>query len=734
MRILITDSFCSSNRGDAAILDGMITGFAARGAEIGVVSHFPGVAHHFHGIDAIADHDVVGVARAIRRADLVVSCGGSFLHDLYAKNLNPRLATMHLSRRAGVPYAIFGQSIGPLVAPLSRMGAREVLDGAAWIGVRDQASAEIVRSLGVGAPLHVGVDAAVLGEGVRCGARTAEASDRPVLGVTVRNWHFPGSEDGPAQQSAYESDVATACRAWIAETGGRVRFLSNCTSFGGYLQDDRIVARRVAAGVPQAIVVEDDALTFAEVRGMAGACDFFLGTRMHSLIFATTAGVPAVGIAYEFKTGEWMESVGLGAWWVDITDTRHLSERVVEGWRAREESKYSLTMRLPGIRSRADRQIDAMFAAVTGKCGGASSVVGFKGVTNRAAAVSGAPGWNGETWKYDVAHRRLRAVADVLLAESGENVLDLGCSTGMLGRMIGPAYRYEGIDIAPSVACTSERFSIRTGALDTAHFGGPHDTVVASGSLEYVSHLHRVLLKTRAALKSGGLAVLTLYNLAHVARGLGHGHRHRDWKFDARPDDLILALHEVGLRPTRILASSAGYAPPSAVNDERPTDFDLDGGGQLSPERMVRLAHHCIVVCRAGEAQLGPVAMGELADARRYADALRVGVELVRIYPWAARAWADLGVLWHLAGRLDKAVECLNRAVLLDPGRAGTRQDLRAMGRAAASEDAETALLLEPGDPACWRALEAELVRRGRLGGGRAIRAMADHREMAAAK
>lgn len=732
MRILITDSFCSSNRGDAAILDGMITGFRARGAEVGVVSHFPGVAHHFHGIDAVSDQDVVSVARAIRRADLVVSCGGSFLHDIYAKNLNPRLATMHLCRRAGVPYAIFGQSIGPLVAPLSRMGAREVLDGAAWIGVRDPASAEVVRSLGVGVPVYLGVDAAVLGIGVG-GPR----SDGPTLGVTVRHWHFPGANDAPAMQAVYERDVAAACRAWVAESGGEVRFLSNCTGFGGYAQDDRVAARRVAANVPGAVVVEADDLGFAEVRGMAGACDFFLGTRMHSLIFATTAGVPAVGIAYEFKTGEWMESVGLGNAWVDISDTGTLAERVVEGWRAREESKGRLATLLPAIRTRANEQFDAMLATVGNVLGRSVSGASARlpGTPSRVpTTVASSSGWNGETWKYDVAHRRLRTVADVVLAEGGENVLDLGCSTGMLGRMLGPAYRYEGIDIAPSVATANERFTIRTGALDTAHFGGLHDVVVASGSLEYVSHFQRVLLKTRAALKPGGLAVLTLYNLAHIARGLGHGHRHRDWKFDARPDDLILALHEVGLRPTRILASSAGYCPPSAVNDERPTEFDLDGGGQLGPDRMVRLAHHWVVVCRAGEAQLGPSAMGELAEQRRVADALRIGVDLVRMYPWAARAWADLGVLWHLAGRMDKAVECLSRAVLLDPGRAGARHDLLAMGRSAVSEDAETALLLEPGDSARWRALEAELLERGRLHSARAIRTMADQREMAAAK
>lgn len=137
MRVLVTDSFCSSNRGDAAILDGILSGLRARGAEVEVVSHFPAVAMHFHGVTAIDDRDPVEVARAMRRASLVVSCGGSFLHDLYAGDLNPRLATFHLAHRLGVPFAIFAQSLGPFGSPLSRAAAREVLDRAAWICVRD---------------------------------------------------------------------------------------------------------------------------------------------------------------------------------------------------------------------------------------------------------------------------------------------------------------------------------------------------------------------------------------------------------------------------------------------------------------------------------------------------------------------------------------------------------------------------------------------------------------------
>jgi len=311
MRILITDAFSSANRGDAAILDGILTGLRARvpDVELTVSSRFPDLTRRFHGVDAIDDRDAHVLMGAIDRADLVVGCGGSYLHDLYALNLHPRLATIHACARAGKPYVAFAQSIGPLDSPLSRTAARNALSDATWILVRDEASARVVRDLGVSTPVEVGVDAAVLGAPVP-EARTAA---QPVLGVTVRIWHFPGVSDPAAAQARYEASVAEACVAWMVHTGGRVRFLSTCTSLGGYTQDDRVVARRVAKRIGAGVrVVEQDDLPFDVVRGQLASCDLVLGTRMHSLIFATTAGVPGVGIAYEFKTGEWLEQVGLG--------------------------------------------------------------------------------------------------------------------------------------------------------------------------------------------------------------------------------------------------------------------------------------------------------------------------------------------------------------------------------------------------------------------------------------
>lgn len=716
MHVLVTDSFCSANRGDAAILDAMVRGLRAAGATVEVVSHFPALALKFHGVPAVDDRDPVAVARAVHAADFVVSCGGSFLHDLYAPNLNARLATLHLARRAGIPYAIFGQSVGPLVSPLSRQACREVLDGATWICVRDEASARVVRELGVGAPLRVGVDAAVGGR-----SRVARKGDGPVLGVTVRGWHFPGLADPAARQDAYEAAVAGACDRWARATGGSVRFISNCTSLGGYRQDDRVAARRVAARmVADAEVMEAADLDFATVRGECGACDLFLGTRMHSLIFATTAGVPSVGVAYEQKTYEWMRAVGCPDEVVGIEAPGALGDKLLAAWARREELGAVLQDRVDHLRGVAREDMDLLVRVARGE----------RPERPSAARRDGA-GWDGETWRFDLAHRRLRQVADVVAGEGRGRVLDLGCSTGLLGRMLGPAFDYTGIDVAASVATRGERFSVRTGSLDDFAPDGTYDVVVASGSLEYVADLEHTLAGVRGALRPGGLAVLTLFNLAHFARAAGHLHRHPAWTIEARPDDFAVLLRQAGLRVDRVLPTGLGHGPAPAVSDDRPTAAEVDGAVMPGAERLLRLAHQLVFVCRAVEPAAGPSAIEAQAAAGNLTGALHAALAQARALPWASRAWNDLAVLWHAVGQVDRAREAVVTAFTLDPVRPDVRENVDALALDIEVDDAETAVMVEPSNADAWRALVAELQGRGQVASAVEVAALARRRRAA---
>ncbi len=729
-RVLITDSFCSSNRGDAAILHGIVSGIEARvpDADIAVVSHFPEVTRHFHpDLEVHGDGDPVALAELLVGTDAVVSCGGSFLNDIYALNLHPRLALYHAAHRAEVPVAFFGQSMGPFDSPLSREAARSVLDGATWILARDHITGGIVADLGVRAPIEVGVDAAVPWSGAA--ERLEEGG--PVLGITVRSWYFPGNADAEAAQEAYETHVVDAVSAWLSKTGGVARFFNNCTDFGGYRHDDRVCARRIAARIADRLAdrlegarVEVDEVadrSFAELRAHIGGCDFFLATRMHSLLFATTAGVPSFGIAYERKTAGWLALLGLDDAWVDIEDCSTLESRLMTAWSEREATKRTLDVALPKVRSRADAQFDTLASVIRGHRP-------IRGIVERPDL----PGWQGETFKYDIAHRRLRQVVDVVLGEGGRRVLDVGCSTGLLGRMLGSSFDYTGIDVAEKVATERDGFRIVTADLNEQPVPeGEWDTVVCCGSLEYLDDLSGILASLRSRVPDGALGVFTLYNLAHFSRVVLPSRRHPTWRFDARPDELVLRLQEAGWVPRRVQPTFVGYGPSKAVNGEVPTEHDRNGGGGISGIALTRRAQQLVVVCRAGEPRPGIAAIESCVESGNTHTALRIALQLAKQLGWSGRVWNDIGVLMSAQGDLERGRAMLANALRCDAGNADYRANYGALGGsieqlASSTDDPELRVLLDPSSRASWDALSSATLARGDVASAAMLAALRD--------
>ena len=406
---------------------------------------------------------------------------------------------------------------------------------------------------------------------------------------------------------------------------------------------------------------------------------------------------------------------------VDIEDCSTLNARFWAAWERRDAQIRQLEQALPRVRQAAATQRGTL----------ASIVRGFRPTAEQARSRD-LPGWQGETFKYDVAHRRLRQVVDIVLAEGGQQVLDVGCSTGMLGRMLGPSFDYTGIDIAREAATERDGFRIRTADLNREPLpAGTYDTVLCCGSLEYLDDLPSVLSTLRERVQPGALGVFTLYNLAHFARVVRKSGRHPTWRFTARPDELLLMLDEAGWSPRRIEPTFVGYGPSRAVNAELPTEHDRQGGGQLAPLALVRRAQQIIVVCRAGTPNPGIGAVERLASEGSFMDAMRITLDLVKRFQWSGRLWNDLAVLTNAFGQPEQARARFRNAIACDPGHpeyrtnyAAVRGDLAEL--AATTDDLELAVLLNPANRSAWDTLVRRAVERGQLPAAAMLSAMRD--------
>jgi len=86
-----------------------------------------------------------------------------------------------------------------------------------------------------------------------------------------------------------------------------------------------------------------------------GQMDLFLGTRLHSNVFALTEGVPVVAVGYQYKTRGVLRMLGLERWLVEIDqiDSDSLVSLLHKAWAERRRIRAHIREMLPRVRERA---------------------------------------------------------------------------------------------------------------------------------------------------------------------------------------------------------------------------------------------------------------------------------------------------------------------------------------------------------------------------------------------
>ena len=295
-RVLFSGYYGFDNAGDEAVLAGgvQLLRAAAPDVEIAVLSHRPDRTRELHDLPGIQRMAGSEVRAALRGADLLLSGGGSLLQDRTSlRSLFYYLFILWLAQKSGCKTMVFAQGIGPLVRPISRRVTASVLRRTDAITVRDRASAELLGELGVRdpAPQFAADPALVLeperSERVQALLRSAEGEP---VGIAPRP--CPGDEHA----------LNVTVRAL---RGGELQPLA----WALYPAEDEPLCRSLIDGVGQGVVASG--LNPREWIALAAGCRAVLATRLHGLVFAASAGVPAVGLTYDPKVEAFLAELGM---------------------------------------------------------------------------------------------------------------------------------------------------------------------------------------------------------------------------------------------------------------------------------------------------------------------------------------------------------------------------------------------------------------------------------------
>lgn len=351
-RILIVGNHTCGNRGDAAILRGLLECLedAIPGCQVTITSRFPTSSSWLLGrtlepdtLNAYYNQAARGPlgslkAKVLRRFipwllnghatgagwarhltlprvhrdyieslkgyDQVIQVGGSFFVDLYGPTQYDHTLCALL---AGRPIYLIGHSVGPFQHALFRKISQDVMARVDALALREEVSLKHMADGQIPVDkVRTAADTAWL---VSTGAAPA-LHNEPTVAVTFREL-APFDKRLGISQDTYEKAFADVLDA-VADEGYRILGLSTCTAIDGYPKDDRMIALRVRNRMRRAdaMDIEMDELNDVQLGGRFARCVLTIGTRLHSAIMSMNFGTPAVALAYEHKSEGVMKRLG----------------------------------------------------------------------------------------------------------------------------------------------------------------------------------------------------------------------------------------------------------------------------------------------------------------------------------------------------------------------------------------------------------------------------------------
>lgn len=375
-KVLIIGNHTCANRGDGAILRGLLGGISKRYANVDctVISRYPEVASIFLDGNFIIDslyhsrhqrtstrnrvlnrlhleisywklrfpkfgallpipNKYLVFQKFVNQFDLIIQVGGSFFTDLYGIHQYENLLQILAMNK---PIVFAGHSIGPFKSSTFRRYSRLILPRIDWIVLRESVSLDYVNDLEI--PLN----------NFRQGGDTAWLISKkhfePVVSTELRDLSNktiaitfrdlkPFDKRLQVTQEEYELYFVNLIN-WLISEGYHILGVSMCTGLQSYNRDDRIIAYRVRNKLknPDKMKVLFHEYSDLELGNILQRCKLLIGTRLHSTILALLNNTPVIGIYYEHKFKGLFEDMKLHDFLFDVKeiDKQEIQIRISE--------------------------------------------------------------------------------------------------------------------------------------------------------------------------------------------------------------------------------------------------------------------------------------------------------------------------------------------------------------------------------------------------------------------
>lgn len=348
-KVVISGFYGFHNIGDEAILKTLTQQLRNLDSEIQitVLSHSPEETMSKFDVYAVKRNDIFKVFSAIKRADILLSGGGSLLQDdTSARSIHYYLTIIRMGLFLKKHVFCISNGIGPIIRDNNKKQVARILNKVRHTTVRDFNSQKLLLEIGVN-PEKVSVSADMV---IAMNMQSPEMGlkilnkigivdrQRKLLGIAIRQKDFRTPEK----------------RDQLIELANRLAENYSVLFIPFYYKNDTKIYDDIHTYVHEHVYFINDKYNTEEFMSLLENLDILMGSRLHSLIFSLVAEVPFIGISYDPKIENFMDMIqmkpvcSMGNFDPEklIDAVIDLDTDYIERKKAVVEAKYALKKRL----------------------------------------------------------------------------------------------------------------------------------------------------------------------------------------------------------------------------------------------------------------------------------------------------------------------------------------------------------------------------------------------------
>jgi len=307
--VLISGYYGFNNIGDEAMIETISALLAKKDCSLIVLSSNPEKTKELYNVQAYNRFKLSEIIKAIRKADILVSGGGTLFQDITSKkSIWYYLGILRIAQFFRKKICVAYQGLGPIDTKLYRRMTKHILNkkNVRLVALRDNQAIEYAKELGIKEnKISFSSDMIFMMQPPakeRCEKILKDnvhnlKDGEKLIGFSIREWKDKDRTDA----------LAEVADKLVEKYNARIVF------FPFHKPKDAEISKIIMHKMKHEdmTALMPNRYLPSEILGTMGMMDVNIGVRLHSLVFSAVMNVPTIGISYDPKIDGFLEMLNL---------------------------------------------------------------------------------------------------------------------------------------------------------------------------------------------------------------------------------------------------------------------------------------------------------------------------------------------------------------------------------------------------------------------------------------